>query len=59
MLTDEIVGAKMATLRKYADGYQKLFPASTQIIAPADSWRYWKSVTGSNLNVPVPSASKL
>ena len=36
------VGAKLATLRKYAEAYQKLFPSSTQVIVAADYYRYWK-----------------
>ncbi|TFK88746.1 DUF829-domain-containing protein [Polyporus arcularius HHB13444] len=36
------LGAKMATLRKYADTYQRLFPSSAQVIVAADTLRYWK-----------------
>ena len=36
------VGAKMVTLRKYGDAYQKLFPSSAQVIITADPLRYWK-----------------
>ena len=42
MLTDGVVGAKMATLRKYAEAYERLFPASAQVIVLADTLRYWK-----------------
>ncbi|KAI1782124.1 hypothetical protein LXA43DRAFT_533144 [Ganoderma leucocontextum] len=36
------LGAKMPTLRKYAEAYRKLYPSSAQVIIHADSLRYWK-----------------
>ncbi|RPD78425.1 DUF829-domain-containing protein [Lentinus tigrinus ALCF2SS1-7] len=36
------LGAKMVTLCKYAEAYQRLFPSSAQIIVAADTLRYWK-----------------
>ncbi|KAI1791260.1 hypothetical protein LXA43DRAFT_889372 [Ganoderma leucocontextum] len=36
------LGAKMPTLRKYAEAYKKLYPSSAEVIIHADSLRYWK-----------------
>ncbi|KAI0356358.1 DUF829-domain-containing protein [Trametes cingulata] len=36
------LGAKMQTLRKYADAYRKLYPSSAQVIVSSDPLRFWK-----------------
>ncbi|KAI0371100.1 hypothetical protein BV20DRAFT_211301 [Pilatotrama ljubarskyi] len=36
------LGAKMPTLRKYADAYRRLYPSSAQIIISSDPVRFWK-----------------
>ena len=46
LLITVTVGAKMATLRKYGDTYQKLYPTSAQVIVQADPLRYWKFGSG-------------
>ena len=37
------VGAKMVTMRKYADRYAELFPKSTQVVVLSDPLGVFKS----------------